>query len=412
MPRRVLIIVENLPVPFDRRVWNEATSLVRAGYSVSVICPRTADYPAAYELRGGVHIHRHSLPLEAKGVPGFILEYPAALWGEFRLALKVRRERGFDVIQLCNPPDLLFLVALVFRRLDNCRIVFDHHDPVPELFAVKFPNRRLLLNAVKAAERLTFRFADHVIASSEALRRIAIGRGGKEPSRVHLVRSGIDPARCGSPEPDPAVRAGARHLVAYLGIIGSQDGVDVLLDAARHIRFTLGRQDIRYLVIGDGPMLPGLRALAEKNGISDIVAFTGLVVGERLHRLLASADIGVCPDPKNVFNDNLSMNKILEYMAFGLGVAMFPLDEGAAMAGPAGELADGYDAPALARAMLRLLDDGERRRDLRVSARRRVAESFSWAQNEKSYLDVYDQLFGGREPIPGRFDDSELALDS
>lgn len=392
-PRRVLIIVENLPVPLDRRVWAEATSLARAGYTVSVICPRTADYPAAYEFRDGVHIYRHPLPFEARGVAGFVLEYLAALFGELRLAWRVRREHGFDVIQLCNPPDLLFLVGLAFRWLDGCRLVFDHHDPVPELFALRFPKWRLLLGAVKAAERLTFRFADQVIASSEALRGIALGRGKKAPSGVHLVRSGIALDRFAVPEPDPALRAGGRHLVAYLGIIGAQDGGDVLLDAVRHIRFDLGREDIRYLVIGDGPMLPALRRQATETGISDIVTFTGYVVGERLFRLLASADIGVCPDPRNAFNDALSMNKILEYMAFGLGVAMFPLKEGAAMAGPAGEMADGADAPALARAILRLLDDEERRRTLRMTARRRVAESFSWAQNEKVYLRVYDLLF-------------------
>lgn len=389
--RRVLIIVENLPVPLDRRVWTEALALVGAGFTVSVICPRTARHPEAYELREGVHIFRHPLPVEAKGVLGFFLEYAAALWGELRLALRVRRRIGFDIIQLCNPPDILFLVALVFRLRDGCRIVFDHHDPFPELFEVKFPRLRWVAGLLRLCERLTFALADEVITTSEALRAVARGRGHVADDRITLVRSGIDLARLTVPAADPALRGGARHVVTYLGIVGAQDGVDILLDAAREI-VAAGRTDVLFQIIGDGPMLSSLRAQAERLGLGASVLFTGYVTGDALYRRLASSDVGVCPDPKNAFNDKLSMNKVIEYMAFGLGVAMFPLAENGLLAGPAAEVADGLDAAALARAILRLLDDAPRRAALRTVARRRVEELFAWPNHARAYLGVYERL--------------------
>jgi glycosyltransferase involved in cell wall biosynthesis len=387
--RRVLIIVENLPVPLDRRVWTEALSLRKAGFQVAVICPATARHPEAYEYRDGIYIYRHPLPLEASGPLGFIAEYAAALYGELRLAFKVRKQHGFDIIQLCNPPDILFLVALVFRLLDGVRIVFDHHDPFPELFDLKFPKLPLLGKIVRLCERLTFRLADQVITTSEALRRIALERGCVAPERVTLVRSGIDLSKIPPTAADPALRRGFRHVVAYLGIIGSQDGVDYLIAAARELR-RIGRDDILFLVIGDGPMKAELEAQAAD--MTDYVTFTGYVTGEPLYRLLASSDVGVCPDPKNAFNDKLTMNKVLEYMAFGLGVVMFPLDEGMTLAGDAAMVADGLDARALAGAIARLLDDVPRREQLRLTARAHVEAHFTWPTHERAYLQVYERL--------------------
>ncbi len=394
---RVTILVENLPVPLDRRVWTEALALVRAEYHVSVICPQTARHPLAYEELEGVHIFRHPLPLEARGIAGFFLEYAAALLGELRLAFTVRRRFGIDIIQLCNPPDILFLVALVFRWLDGCKIVFDHHDPFPELMAIKFPRRKLLWRLARLCERLTFRSADQVITTSEALRRIAMTRGGVPADRIALVRSGIDLSRfrTGEAMRSEAVRKGAQHVVAYLGIIGSQDGVDLLLEAAHSVLRDRGRTDVRFLVIGDGPMLPALKIRAQELGIAADVEFPGYTSGEALYRLLASSDIGVCPDPKNDFNDKLSMNKIIEYMAFGLGVAMFPLEEGMLLAGPAAEVADGLEPPALADAILRLLDDPHRRQALAGIARARVEELFTWPVHEKAYLAAYARVAEG-----------------
>jgi len=391
--RRVLIIVENLPVPLDRRVWTEALALNKAGYQVSVICPRTEKCPLAFETIDGIDVHRHSIPLDAHGIGGYVLEYAAALFGELRLAWRIRGGRGFDVIQLCNPPDILFLTALPFRWLDGCRIIFDHHDPFPELFAVKFPSKLWLSRLVGIAERLTFRFADRVISTSEALRGLAVSRGGVAPDKVALVRSGIDLTRMPRLPADPALRQGARHLVVYLGLIGSQDGVDILVDAAHHILSHRGRDDIRFLVIGDGPMLDTVKIQAKLLEIADKIEFAGFVSGDALCRLLASADVGVCPDPKNEFNDKLSMNKVLEYMAFGLGMALFPLEESMTLAGPAGEVAHGPEASDLADAILRLIDDEPRRDALKTIARQRVEEHFSWPLHEKIYLEVYDQLF-------------------
>jgi len=375
-------------------VWTEAVALRGAGFQVCVICPQTTRHPEAYELLEGVHIYRHVLPFEAHGPLGFVIEYTAALIGEFYLAFKIRRLHGFDIIQICNPPDILFLVAAVFRWLYGCRVVFDHHDPFPELFAVKFPKLLRLGAVLRLCERLTFRVADEVVTTSDALRTIALTRGHVEAEHVTLVRSGIDLTKIPKVAADPALRRGARHVVAYLGIIGAQDGVDLLIEAARQI-IAAGRTDILFLIIGDGPMRPQLIAQTVQAGIQSHVIFTGYVTGEPLYRLLASSDIGVCPDPKNVFNDKLSMNKILEYMAFGLGVAMFPLEEGKVLAGDAAEVADGLDSAALARAITRLLDDTARRHQLRTTARAWVEDRFAWPMHERAYLQVYERIASG-----------------
>ncbi|CAK0772480.1 Glycosyltransferase family 4 protein [Gammaproteobacteria bacterium] len=390
-PLQVLILVENLPVPFDRRVWQEALLLVQAGHGVSVICPLTPDYPEPYEYREGVHIYRHKLPKEARGVWGFLLEYAAALWGETHLAFRIYRRHGIDVIQACNPPDLLFLVAMWFKPL-GVRFVFDHHDPFPELFENKFPGHPLLNRLTRWAEWLTFRAADRVITTSEALRQIAVGRGGVPADRVTLVRSGPNLDQLPACLPDPALRENYQYLVLYLGVIGSQDGVDLLLKAAHEIVRT--RRDILFAIVGDGPALPGLKGLATALGLEPFVRFTGRLVGETLHRWLASADLGVCPDPYNAFNDKLSMNKVLEYMAFGLPVVLFDLAENRQLAGEAGEVVGRDDPQDLAAGILKLLADPDRRQIMGQIGRERVSRWFGWHTQAPAYLGVYADLAG------------------
>ncbi|MCC6469361.1 MAG: glycosyltransferase family 4 protein [Alphaproteobacteria bacterium] len=392
--RRVLIVVENLPVPPDRRVWQECLALVAAGYGVSVICPKGRGYEKSFETIDGVEIHRHGLPLDASGILGFVLEYAAALFWQTVLAWWIFLTRGFDAIQACNPPDSIWIVAWPFRVLFGRKFVFDHHDPFAELFAFKFPHRTLLHRLTLMFERRSIRDADLVITTSEALRHIAVDRAGKPAACVHLVRSCPDTQAMTRRAADPALRDGAAKVVVYIGIMGAQDGVEILLRAAADAIKRRGRSDLRFLLVGDGPEYAHLRALAAELGIADRVNFTGFLRGEALLTAMSSADIGACPDPWNNFNDKLTMNKVLEYMAMDLPCVMFDLTEGRAIAGEAAVYAGRTNDPAVfADAMLALLDDPERCRRMGSAGRARVKALFDWKDHRRVYLDAYASLW-------------------
>ena len=392
--KRVLIVVENLPVPPDRRVWQECQALRGAGYTVSVICPKGRGYEKGYEDIDGVHVHRHWLPLDASGIAGFVLEYAAALFWQIVLAWRVQLTRGFDVMQACNPPNSIWIVAWPFRVLFGCRFVFDHHDPFAEMFAVKFPRRSAIHRMTLLFERISIRSADLVITTSEALRRIAVEGCGKPADRVRLVRSCPDLGKMKRVAADPALRRGAAKVVVYIGIMGSQDRVDILLRAAHEAVHRRQRRDLHFLLVGDGPEYEKLQALARELEVGDWVTFTGFLRGEKLLTALSSADIGACPDPWNGLNDKLTMNKVLEYMAVELPTVMFDLTEGREIAADAAVYAGRADDPAaLADAMLALLDDPGRCRRMGEYARRRVEALFDWKDHRQVYLDAYAELW-------------------
>jgi glycosyltransferase involved in cell wall biosynthesis len=392
--RRVLIIVENLPVPFDRRVWQEARTLRDAGYEVSVIGPSGPGCEARRETIDGIAIFRHPLPLEARGALGYLVEYSAALLWEHLLAWRVFFGRGFDAIHACNPPDLIFLVGAVFKLLGK-RFLFDHHDLGPELYEAKFGRRGLVHRLLRLFERLSFRLADVVIATNESYRRIAIERGGVDPARVFVVRSGPDLTRLRPVAPVPELRRGRRHLVGYVGVIGKQEGLDYLLHAVRHIVRERGREDVHFAVVGGGPELEALKALAKRLEIEDFVTFAGRVPDSELLAVLSSADVCVNPDAVNPMNDKSTMNKVLEYMALGKPIVQFDLAEGRFSAQEAALYARPNDAVDLAAKLLELLDDPERRRRMGEFGRRRVEEVLEWRHQAPRLLEAYERLFGG-----------------
>ena len=327
-PRRVLIVVENLPVPFDRRVWSMATTLRSAGYVVSVICPKGRGYEAPEETIEGIHIYRHPLPVEAHGAAAYLLEYSAALFWEFVLSLKVARRHGFDVIHACNPPDLIFFVALFYKIFARKRFLFDHHDVNPELYEAKFGRRGLMWRLLVMAERLTFRTADVSIATNESYRRIAIDRGRMSPDRVFVVRSGPAVDRVKAVPADPRWRNGRRYMVGYVGVIGQSEGLDLLLESIEHMVRNRKRDDVQFVVVGRGPDLPTIVALAEKMQLTDRVTFTGRVDDATLFTILSTADVCVNPDRVTRMNDMSTMNKIMEYMALGKPIVQFDVAEG------------------------------------------------------------------------------------
>ena len=398
-PRRVLILVENLPSPFDRRVWQEATTLRGAGYCVSIICPTGKGYEKRFEEIDGIHIHRYRLPVEASGAAGYALEYAIALAWTFALAWRVLLTRGFDVIHACNPPDLFFLVGGFFKLLGK-KFVFDHHDLNPELYEAKFGRRDFFYRLMLRLERWTFRSADISIATNESYRRIAIDRGRMPPDRVFVVRSGPSLERLKIHAPDERLKRGRRYLVGYVGVMGRQEGIDHLLRAVRHIVFDLGRKDVHFGLVGGGTSLEEMKALARELRVADYVTFTGRVPDGEMLAMLNTAEVCVNPDAANELNDKSTMNKIMEYMALGKPIVQFDLAEGRCSAGSASLYARRNDAVDLAAAIIDLLDHPALRAEMGSYGRRRVENELEWRHEAPKLLAAYEALWTAPRPAP------------
>jgi len=386
--KSVLIVVENLPLPFDRRVWQEARTLKAAGATVSIICPTGKGYEKRYEEIDGVHIHRHSLPLEADGALGFLLEYGAALFWETVLAWRIYFKRGIDVIQGCNPPDLIFLVALPFKLL-GVKYIFDHHDINPELYEAKFNKRGFFWKLMVLFERLTFKSAAVSIATNESYKAIATTRGGMDPNKVFVVRSGPDLSRLERVKSNPVLKGGKRFMVGYVGVMGEQEGIDLLIDAVEHLARKMDRTDIRFVLVGGGPSLGGLRRMAEERALGEWIHFTGRAPDQELFEVLSTMDIGVNPDRVNAMNDKSTMNKIMEYMSLGKAMVQFDVTEGRFSAQEASLYAKANDPIDMAEKIAALLDDPAKRERMGIFGRERVEKDLNWTKQVDPLLNAY-----------------------
>lgn len=412
--RRVLIVVENLPVPFDRRVWLEATTLAAAGYTVSVISPKGRGFDADYEYLDGVHVYRHPLPVDGNGPLGYLREYTAALAHELRLAFRIRRERGIDVLQGCNPPDLIFLVAWALRPF-GVAYVFDHHDVCPELYQTKFGRRGFFWALMRAFEWLTFRSATVSIATNDSFAAIARSRGGMAAEDVFVVRSAPRTDTFVIAPPDPAKKQGFAHLVGYVGVIGQQEGMDLLVAAADHLIRGLGRADVHFAIVGFGPHLPAVEADVAARGLDAHFTFTGPLYGDDLLAWLNAADICVSPDPKTAMNDISTMNKVVEYMTLRKPVVQFDLHEGRASAGEAALYARANDPIDFAQRIAELLDDPARRAAMGEIGRARVEGGLSWAHSAPRLLQAYERAFekiGGAKAGDGRLGGADVGAEA
>ncbi|GAA1181208.1 glycosyltransferase family 4 protein [Streptomyces hebeiensis] len=396
--RRALILVENLSVPFDRRVWQECTTLRDAGWTVHVICPRGSKRDTEPEAEiDGVRIHRYPLRAATGGPAGYLREYGSALWHTVRLA----REVGpVDVVHACNPPDLLFLPARWLKRR-GARFVFDQHDLVPELYLSRFGRGEdLLYRAVCALERLTYRAADVVLATNESYRDVAVRRGGRRPEDVFVVRSAPQTDRFRPVPPEPELKGGKPHLLCYLGVMGPQDGVDYALRALAKLRDELGRTDWHAVFVGAGDAFDAMVELSRRLGLSGQVRFTGRVPDADLIRYLSTADVCLSPDPRNPLNDVSTMNKVLEYMAMGRPIVSFDLREARVSAGDAAVYAPANDEAAFAEQIALLLDDPERRARMGRIGQERINGRLSWRNSQASLLAAYAAACGDRAPVP------------
>jgi glycosyltransferase involved in cell wall biosynthesis len=396
---RILIIVQNLPVPFDRRVWLECQALVADGYQVAVVCPKGKGDPA-YQVVDSVELYKYRPYAPGGSKLGFIMEYGYSFAATAWLTLKARRSGRFGVIQACNPPDIFWPIAQVLRAIDRSRFVFDHHDLCPELYESRFPDGpRLPYKALRALERRTHRTADHVISTNDSYRNVAVTRGGKSLAEVTVVRSGPDPQRLRRGEACLELRRGRRYLAAYIGVMGPQDGVDIVVRAAAIVVHELGREDIAFTLIGSGDCFDDLVALRDQLGLAGYVEFTGRVPDETVARIMSTADLGLSPDPKNPLNDVSTMNKTMEYMAFELPVVAFDLHETRVSAGDAAVYAKPNDVRSYAAAIVGLIDDEPRRSRLGKLGRARVEQELAWSCQERAYLDVYRRLLGDSKAL-------------
>ena len=390
--KKVLIIVENLPVPFDRRVWQEATTLANNGYIVSIICPKTKEYPKGFEILESIHIYRHPLPVEADGAIGYALEYSIALFWQFILALKILFTQGFDVIHACNPPDNIFIIGLFFK-LFRKKFLFDHHDINPELYEAKFGRRDFFYKVMLAWEKWTFKVADVSIATNESYKKIAVERGGMSSEKVFVVRSGPKLERLKILPPDESLKRGCDYLVGYVGVMGKQEGIDYLLKSASYIIHQLKRTDIHFGLVGGGTELESMKNYAAELNISKFVTFTGRVSDEEMLRMLNTADVCANPDVANEMNDKSTMNKVMEYMALGKPIVQFDLTEGRYSAQKASLYAHKNDEKDFALKIVQLLDDKYLRKKMGNYGRERVMHTLAWEYEAPKLLSAYEALF-------------------
>lgn len=388
------MIVENLSVPADPRVWLEARTLREYGYQVCIICPKGGDRDVTpYDFIEGVHIYRYTLPAGGTTFLHYVKEYGLAMLKTLSLSFRVWRRHGFDVIHAANPPDTWFAIGLLYKLLGK-KYIFDQHDLAPEVFLARFPGRiRHLGSLLTFLEMCSYRVADVVITTNNSQRARAIHRGGCRPEKVFVVRNGPDLRAFRQMTPEPELKRGRRYLLTYIGVMGVQDGVDYALRALRDLVHERGRQDVSLVLMGDGDQLAALKTLAHDLELDSHVTFTGWVGREELLRYLTVTDIGLTPDPSNALNDRSTMLKTMEYMAMGKPLVAFDTPETRYSAEEAALYATPNLVPDFADKIETLLDDEDLRRRMGAYGRRRVEHELCWDRTKVHLRRAYDTLF-------------------
>ena len=393
----VLLLVENHSVPADRRVWAEARSLARAGYRVSVICPRGRHTDrAARALLEGIAIYRFRMPFDRPSRINFLFEYTWAFLACTVLVHRVWRERGFHVLHVGNPPDIFFPLGWWLHRFGK-RFVYDQHDLCPETYLSKFTGARrgFLYRVLLWMEKRSYAAADVVITTNESYRAVARRRGGVADARIFVVRNSPDRALFQPRPPDPSYKRGFAYLVAYVGVMARQDGVDLLLRAAHHVVHELGRGDVLFVLMGTGDAWDELQRLHAELGLERQVIMTGRIPDEPMLATLAAADVCASPDPHNPLNDVSTMTKVMEFMAMGKPMVSFALTEARFSAGDAAVYVADNDVRAFGRALVELLDDPERRRCMGEAGLRRIRDEIGWERSEAALLAAYARALDG-----------------
>jgi len=392
-PKSVLLVVENLPVPYDRRVWQEALALRDADYRVTVISPATPLFPKLHEHLEGICVYRYPMLIEGKGRAGLVIEYVWSFACIFLWTLFVALRRGFDVIMIANPPDIFFPIMRMWRWFGK-KTVFDHHDLTPELFSTKFgAGKSPVLSFFYFAERHMLRTVHKVISTNESYRAIAMQRGGRSAEDVVVVRNSPDHRRFSVRAADPRLRGPAKYLVAFLGEIGNQDGVDVLVRAIKPITAAMGPGSVHFVLMGAGPHFDSIVAYATELGVADAITFTGRADNDTICKFLSSADVAVDPCPPSPHANLSTATKIMEYMYFSLPIVAFDLLETCRSGGDAVCYAEGGEDDFVAR-IVGLLKDDAKRKKLGLAARQRLNATLSWSESANALVKLMDELVG------------------
>jgi glycosyltransferase involved in cell wall biosynthesis len=386
--KRGVLLVENLSVPTDRRVWQQALTLTRSGMRITVVCPRGIDRDTEplVELEG-ISIYRYAPRFSTGGIAGYSREYSSALWHMNRILRRVSREGNIDVVHAANPPDVLLLAALAYRR-HGTALIFDQHDLVPEFSVTRFGGRRMW-KATRAAEQLSYRLADVVLVTNDSYRKVALDRGRRRPDDVFVVRNAPDLKRFRPVDPDPALKNGRAFLVGYVGLIGPEDGVDHSLHALSALRDR--RTDWRAVFVGAGDALEGMKRLADELNLAEFVDFPGFMSGDQLISYLSTFDVCLAPNPRTPLNEISTMVKLLEYMAMAKPVVAYDLTETRWTAGDAVAYAKRDDPVSLADSIGELLDDSDRRSRMGRAGRARIEDELSWERSAEEMLKAYDR---------------------
>ena len=407
VPGTILLVVENLPVPYDRRVWQEALALKSAGFQVTVVSPATNPHRKLSEVLEGIHVYRYPMLIEGQGKFGLIFEYVWSFCCIFVWTIFVALRRGFKVIMIANPPEIFFPIMWMWRLLGK-KTVFDHHDLTPELFATKFKvDRSIILSFFYFAERQMMRAVHKVVSTNDSYKAIAIRRGRRASDDVIVIRNAPDPRRFSVRTAEPELRKSAKYMLAFLGEIGQQDGVDILLRAIKTITATLGPNEVHCVLMGAGPHYDHTVAYAKELGVSDSITFTGRADNDTICRVLSSADLAVDPCPGSPHADLSTATKIMEYMFFSIPIVAFDLLETRRSGGETVCYARVDEETDLARRIIDLLQDEPRRRVLGRTARLRLDTALSWHVSARKLVTLMSDLIGA--PVP--LEQEELALD-
>lgn len=388
MRKHVLFIVENQSMPFDKRVWSEALSVKEFGFTVSVISPEKSTGQKKYEVIEGVHIYRHPMPIEARGKAGFIIEYLNALFWEFVLSIRIYVKKPFHIIHGANPPDHIFLIAL-FYKLFGVKYIFDHHDLTPENFLAKFQQKDLLYTISLLMENLTFKTANIIISTNESYKKIAKNRGSKKKEEIFVVRNGPDLSQYEFPIPNKDLKQGFDYLVAYLGVIAKQEGIDNLLRSVHHIVYQRNIHNIKFIIIGTGTNWQEMVNLSKEMSVDPYVHFTGFIPYRDLYEILSTADLCVNPEFRDSFTDKSTMIKIMDYMVFGKPIIQYETTEGKVTAGDAAKYIKNNNEVEFAEAIIELLRDPAKRKKMGAVARQRIDEKLNWNIQKNNLKKAY-----------------------
>lgn len=389
----IVMLIQNMSFPKDRRVRQEAFALQEAGFRVSVICPRgSTQDTAGYEDVQGVPVFRYPQPWLATNKASYFLEYGWAMVCTLLYVAAIWLRDGFDVLHAANPPDLFFLVAAPFKLLGK-KFVFDQHDLSPEMFETKFGKRGLVYRLLLFLERWSYHLADLVIVTNQSFQEIAEQRGGVTRDRLRIVRNGPDLRTFRPVPPRPELKNGAAHLAVYVGVMGKQDGVERVIEAADHIVNHRGRKDVHFSLLGSGDCFETLNAMVRDLRLQSSVTLPGWMADGELLAHLSTADVCLAPDPPVRMNQLSTMIKIMEYMSCAKPIVSFDLLESRRSAGPSAIFVQRDDPFAFGDAILELLDDAARRAQMGQAGWERVKTELHWGRSQEALLSGYDHLF-------------------